>query len=113
MVMQASSGLTCARLGIVGMRRRRALKGVRARGKRARRLESERSLLFLHSSIPPARRLLTPPRPLVLPMSTPSDWLDAVLSARGRGALPYRGESKWGVRQHLLDLVQVRETRWP
>jgi len=46
-------------------------------------------------------------------MSTPSDWLDAVLSARGRGALPYRGESKWGVRQHLLDLVQVRETRWP
>ena len=41
-------------------------------------------------------------------MSTPTDWLDAVLSARGRGALPYRGESKWGVRQHLLDLVQVR-----
>ena len=41
-------------------------------------------------------------------MATPADWIDSVLSARGRGALPYRGESKWGVRQHLLDLVQVR-----
>ncbi len=42
-------------------------------------------------------------------MSTPADWIDTVLSARGRGTLPYRGESKWGVRQHLLDLVQVRK----
>lgn len=46
-------------------------------------------------------------------MSTPTDWLDNLLTQRGRGALPYRGEAKWAVRQHLLDLVQVKaESGW-
>ena len=42
-------------------------------------------------------------------MTTPDAWLDAVLSARGAAALPYRASSRGAVKRHLADLVQVRE----
>ena len=43
-------------------------------------------------------------------MSSTAEWLDQCLHGRGSNPeLPYEGDVKWTVRQHLLDLVAVSQ----